>query len=340
MTVTFVVGGTEEQVPNHLVMSSEYIKNLLVDLNATDITIEIKKEYIPIFNIYLAFLYGNLNPHGGIKNVNTLISCFKMESFFIDGDFFEYLMDQAHSLWDQFVPLISQTPDERLVYLYSPYEFVPTKYMDRDTFFNEWLKINSNINIVLNGNAIYYTNTIYYDKDKKYIKELNTYHTINGKKVGYEHKEEWHDTQGEMTEQRYYSKNYENGEENGLQEEWYQNGQRYDIGNYENGEKNGLQEAWYENGQPRFILNYKDGRYDGIQQVWYDNGHRYYITNYKNGKKDGLREEWYQNGRPKYKENYNDDKKDGLQEYWNERGKLIDHKLYIMGEYIRNLPLS
>ena len=339
MTVTFVVGDIEEQIPNSVIASSEYVENMLAYFNTPDITIDVKNKYVPVFNIYLAFLHNSINSHddinlhNNIKDINTLMLCFDMESYFIDNEFFRYLMDKAYSMWNEFVPLIAKTPDERLVYLYSPYEFVPTRYMDKDTFFDSWLEINSNVDIVLNGNDVYHTDVTYYDKYNKRIKELVTYHTIGKQEVGYKYQLEWYKNQDGQKRQLRFLFQYRDGKINGLHEEWYENGKLNFRANFKDGKENGLLESWYENGQIYRLEHYKDGRYHGLHQRWYandsgQNGKLVYQANYDYGKKDGLQEEWYDNGQLKYKENYKHGKRVGLNEYWNKDGQITGIKLY------------
>ena len=72
-----------------------------------------------------------------IPTVDTLILCFKMESYFTDDKFFKYLMSKAYPVWEEFYPRIHELPDEYLVYLYTPYEFVPDVYILIDHYFSK-----------------------------------------------------------------------------------------------------------------------------------------------------------------------------------------------------------
>jgi len=273
MTVTFVVGNdTVMDIPNCSVTSSEYINDVMLHHNLPDVCITVPKQYTHVFNIYLDFLHNN-NCCNNIKDVDTLLQCFNMESYFSDNKFFEYLMYKAYPLWQQFVPIISQTPDERLVYLHSPHEFVPSHYMDRESFFNLWLEINKNTILILNGNSVYYTDVSYTtnngnnskDESKQHIKELSTYHTINSKKIGYEYKKMWCED-GQLDYEQYYN----NGKQHGVYKSWYQNGQIESRYTYKDELFDGLQEAWYPSGKPWFQESHKDGKIHGIQQEWGD----------------------------------------------------------------------
>tara|TARA_A100001388_G_C28541743_1_gene390576 strand:- start:90 stop:452 length:363 start_codon:yes stop_codon:yes gene_type:complete len=56
-----------------------------------------------------------------------------------------------------------------------------------------------------------------------------------------------------------YSKNYKNGQSEGLHKSWYENGQLKTSGNYKNGQREGLHKSWYENGQLKYSRNFKNG---------------------------------------------------------------------------------
>jgi len=144
--------------------------------------------------------------------------------------------------------------------------------MSTASFFDEWLKINSNKIVTLNMYDEYYTDVYYYDKDKKHIKSLDVYHAYGESRVGYGHKIMW-----------------------------YKSGKLKNVYNYKDGVEDGVQEAWYDdtqgelNGKLKYIHNYKDGKQDGIQEMWYQDGHINYIHNYKDGKPHGEQQGWDHN---------------------------------------------
>jgi len=208
MTVEFVISETNKVVvPNSVIVSnSEYIKSLMSDLNTQNLSIDVPVRLIPVFDIYIDFL--NRNPRSinnikqSIKSVSDILTCFDMESYFADNKFFKYLISQTYTMWDEFYPNISKLPDDRTVYLYTPYEFVPHKYMSNPVFFNRWVYINQNKYITLkrnNGllaqrNEIHYTYTTYYSNER--IKELDTYvidPNDKSKKMGHRILKRWYD---------------------------------------------------------------------------------------------------------------------------------------------------
>ena len=288
MTVTLLTDKESVGLDNSLFQTSDRIKDALADLQQDDIELEIPPQYWSVIDIYLEFIgkiyfddegeviYPNDLPV--ISDIKTLLLCFDMESFFADHAFFVYLMTQTYTLWSEFFPYIHTLPDERLAYLYTPYEFVPEEYRQRPAFFKEWLEINANKEVVLNSNEDYHTEVIYYKNNQ--VKELKVYHTVDGVKVGY-----------------------------GFEEAWYDNGQLEYRANYKNGQSDGLlYETWYINGQRKYRCNYKDGERDGLCEAWYDNGLSWYRHNYKSDTRNGLWEEWYINGQPKYRKVYDMDK--------------------------------
>ena len=287
MTVTLFIGRRTDKVDNSLLQGSELVENMINDLHQEDVDIVVPSVYSSVINFYLDFINKIFyNEKGGvvylddllvINDTDDLVLCFFMETFFADSTFFIYLMQQAYDIWDEFYPNISLLPDERLIYLYTPYELIPDKYKNRESFFKEWLSINANKNIVLNGNSdeVYHTDVAYYPTGQ--VKELKIYRVIN----------------------RVKTSSHERA--------WYANGQAMYRLNYKDGKLDGLQEAWYESGRPKYRHNYKDGKEDGLQEYCYESGQDKYRWNYKDGKLDGLQEGWYGNGQLRYRRLYDMD---------------------------------
>ena len=59
-------------------------------------------------------------------------------------------------------------------------------------------------------------------------------------------------------------------------------------GNYKDGRQDGVYEEWYENGQPKGQVNYKDGKREGKQCWWDESGELQYWGNFKNDKPHGI----------------------------------------------------
>jgi len=331
MTVTFSL---EVQVPNAGVQTSEYIKNLMLDLNVEDVVVTIPSKYAPVLDIYVNFVNGTYIPVADISgrpDVNIIVPlCFDMESYFADNEFLRYLMFLVYPIWKDFYPTISKVPDERLVYLYTPYEFVPSEYMNNPSFFKTWLEINQNSKITLNGNEVYHTDVEYsHDYDdygrlrigvSNTIEGIHVYHTINQVKIGDDIYEERYDD-GQI---KFLERLDVNGQPNGSQKMWYENGQIANTSSFINGKQVGLVESWHENGQLKYSANYVDGKIQGLVESWNTNGQLANRTNYINGDEQGLVESWYENGQLATRTNYINGMRKGLQERWYENGQLVE----------------
>jgi len=164
MTVTLLIGQREIEIDNSLLQISQAVKGLLSDLQVTDVEFRVPAQYLSIIDICVNKICydrkGQAVYHDElpvISDVKPLCLCFFIETFFADSVFFGYLIRQAYTIWDELYPCIPSLPDERSVYLYTPYEFVPKDYMSRESFFSEWLTINANKLVSLSGSRTYHT---------------------------------------------------------------------------------------------------------------------------------------------------------------------------------------
>jgi len=183
MTTAFLLSNTKILlIDNSLTVSSHFINSERQKPNGyddNDILIDVPEKFtstvtdknIPVFTFYYTFLLGT-PLH--INDTKTLCLCFNMQSYFDDDAFFVYVMKEAYNLWFMFYRFISILSNERLIYLNSPYEYVPSHYMNEPSFFKEWLEINKSIQIVLNGNEVYYTKVDYYN-NQALNKKLENY---------------------------------------------------------------------------------------------------------------------------------------------------------------------
>jgi len=261
MTVTFNLSDDKMiLVTNALVSTSETITSLLEDTQSNNVTITVPVVYTSVFNYYFDFL--NSIPII-INDVNTLLLCFKLESFFADNDFFTYLIPAAHMLWKDFYPHINELPDPRLMYLHAPYEFLPDAYIKRSTFFNEWIRLNQNKQITVNGDEMYYTWITTISKSLVEIDSDHVTREVDGLYTKYGLKDVWYtdiNNQIKQLESQYRYKSTRDGytlgtkryftHRDGLQQGCYKNRQLKYQEHYARGKKHGLQRAWYvdENG--------------------------------------------------------------------------------------------
>ena len=85
-------------------------------------------------------------------------------------------------------------------------------------------------------------------------------------------------------------------DENGVYEEWYDNGKQMLRQSYKDGKRDGSQESWYENGEVCARYNCVDGKIDGIYEEYYANGQIKEHTPYEMGVLHGISESWGYNG--------------------------------------------
>jgi len=84
----------------------------------------------------------------------------------------------------------------------------------------------------------------------------------------------------------------------GKRETWYKNGQlKYTMNFNDQGERDGWDEEYYENGQPRVQGMWKDNMREGQWQSWFENGKRRLLGYYEFDRPHGEEIEWYENGR-------------------------------------------
>jgi len=253
MSVVFRLdNGNTEVVPFELLTSSKVLEAVLSDLHLKeDIDLDVKPDFTEAFHFYVDFLLGHKPT---IFTAEELLQCLAIEDYYEDKEFLIYLVSQAYKFWSTIFPYL---PDDDEVWLRTPYEFVPVDLRNQEKFFNDWLELNANKQVVLDHDNVYHTVLTYYDTDKKQRKEVDIYHTVNGHNVGYSFKVGW----------------YANPS--------IQGGQAMYRHNYKDGKQDGLQEGWYENGQPKYRHNYKDGKWDGLQEGWYADGQPEYVQEYR-----------------------------------------------------------
>jgi len=310
MTVTFVLSdGKEVKVPNSVTSTSIAISSLLDDTGLKNVTIDVPAAYTTVFKYYLGLLNDS---RIRINDVDILLLCFNMESFFVDDTFFKYLIFEAYPLWNSFYPHIGELPDERSVYLYAPYEFLPDVYVERFVFFDEWTRINDGKQIFINVGEVYYTKVTYTNRDGETLMVISNDHIINtgdetSLKYGLE--EMWYiDVSNQIkrlkSQYRYkvigkhlsLGEQYDLEDMYGLHEEWYKNGQLESHKYYINGHIYGLSQGWYDNGQIEHQGRYIDSNNNTVSKGWYKNGKlRYQKVMLREGKLF-LEEQWYESG--------------------------------------------
>ena len=87
------------------------------------------------------------------------------------------------------------------------------------------------------------------------------------------------------------------GLQDGISKKWYPNNQLMEIREYQNGQKNGKQIAYFQNGIKKFEFIAKNDIYEGELKEWNIGGDLIHLSTYKNGQEDGTQKMWYDNGK-------------------------------------------
>ena len=395
MTVTFVINDDRRvDIPNSLaIASSEYIKNLLSDVGVSDVMdITIPHKYTHVIDIYINFLLHHMTSNKNVNKiktvhgqqtrnmqhvsdsdkwtVDTLYACFDMESYFADDKFFNYLICKAYSMWEEFYPIIDKLPNQRLIYLHTPYQYVPDNVMAKQTFFDEWIQTNKHKDIVINHNCnnkctlthtsqcssfgkrvTHYINVKYYgdreeDEEERYKekgKEEDKGEDEEGDEYGKQIKQldiyQYVVTNDDETIYQYSQSWYkvnEAQEQEGQQERQNRRGHVQHQNYFVNGQHHGVQLGHHENGQLAYKLNYSNGKEHGTYEAWYanDTGQNCQPMssyNYVNGKLHGLQQTWYESGQINNQDNYINHVQHGLQLSWYDNGTPMYKNYYVYG---------
>jgi len=126
--------------------------------------------------------------------------------------------------------------------------------------------------------------------------------------------------------------NYKDGKKHGKETQWYYSQEKEKESFYVNGEIQGLDNHWYENGQEKQILTEQ-----GVAIDWYENGVvnsiRFDDRNDSNG---AYYFGWDEDGEPSYIEYMVGYYREGVQTYWGEDGKMYQ-SIYKDNEYQRSI---
>lgn len=90
---------------------------------------------------------------------------------------------------------------------------------------------------------------------------------------------------------------YLNGLLSGVCKKWYPDRQLMEERRYLNGQKNGKQVSFWQNGNKRFEFIAKNDAYEGELKEYSENGHLFHLANYVNGQEEGTQKMWYDNGK-------------------------------------------
>lgn len=126
--------------------------------------------------------------------------------------------------------------------------------------------------------------------------------------------------------------NYKEGNYEGCQKKWFENGQLEREENFIDGKKTGWQRYYDISGKLLGESNLIDGT--GKISVKYANGQRAFEENYLNGELDGLQKSWYKSGQIAAEYNFVSGKRVGLQAAYSEKGEIVEEGNLIDGNGI------
>ncbi|MCF8302260.1 MAG: hypothetical protein K9I94_03215 [Bacteroidales bacterium] len=130
---------------------------------------------------------------------------------------------------------------------------------------------------------------------------------------------------------------------------WFENKQQlWEIHTFNDGERDGKQMRWYQNGNPRNLDFYYGEERDSIQIAWYKNGNKKLEGYWEDDEKVGKWTYWYQNGEKQkegvIKGGWFEEKtslsywrpefvpiKHGKWVYWNQQGNIEKEEWYDWG---------
>jgi len=332
--VNFVVDGTSIPVPYKTVIGSEFVKGAMKDMGR-DVEIIIPAKFTSIINgspaitNYINFLHGNKQD---IKDKDVMKLCLNMYTYFIDDNYFEYLMQKILDHWWSSgmsnMVYDDVNPDVQYdIFLRCPRDFIPDSLLSNKVFYDAWSSLNNDKKFNVNGNEVYYNNYVTRDEyghvPKRGCVEIKTCHTIDYNIVGYDHTIIKDTINGNIISERTHNNGLPNGKWKEMCDSSSTSTSLDAEGYYINGQKHGLWKYWKRNPalnnvnevNPVLVKEeeYENGILNGEMRKWscYGNNSLEEDGQYVNGKKHGV---WrkYHNGTLKEEEQYVNDKKHGL----------------------------
>jgi hypothetical protein len=95
--------------------------------------------------------------------------------------------------------------------------------------------------------------------------------------------------------------------------------------------QNGLFQEWHENGRKSREVTFVDGKMHGTYQEWHENGQKQAEGTYVEGKVHGTYQEWHENGQKGEEMTYVEGKLHGPYLEWNEKGEKVKDVVYVHG---------
>jgi antitoxin component YwqK of YwqJK toxin-antitoxin module len=95
--------------------------------------------------------------------------------------------------------------------------------------------------------------------------------------------------------------------------------------------ENGLYQQWYENGVLSSEGMYTNGLREGIWRDWHSSGAKEYEGMMTNGKAEGVHMSWYENGTICEQASHLNGKREGISTIWSKDGSWYSHDFYADG---------
>ena len=296
MLVTFDVDEELFTVPYNTAVKSEFVKQQL-EQYGNDFVIHTPTKYVDTIHNYIFFLRGEPL---AIYDRHNLKACFNLCMYFIDDDYFNFLMSQQFNNWAQLFMVCYENISHDLqsqIFAHLPYSFLPDTYLDNKEFMVTWIQNNTNKRVTVNGREVHCFILLW--NDGGYHRIFVTYCIVDDNIVGY-NRTLWLDKDGTVSINRYTINDKFEGIE-----------KYYSLGTeeYHNDVKHGLQVVYHHatNNLKKRGMRINDEKH-GLWRRWYDkldvNGQPLLQSkgHFVHGQKQGLWLEWEENnvgGEPK-----------------------------------------
>jgi antitoxin component YwqK of YwqJK toxin-antitoxin module len=305
MLITIDNNGIGFEVLYNTAINSKYIRDLVATYNDCD-TLTImapNRDYNDNngskIKHYIEFLNGTKYT---IKSKKLLKSCFLTSIYFDDDIYFEFVLGQLFDHWSILSTVVYNELNydlQWLIFLRCPISMLPKSFTDDTGFMEKWTQNNQNTTVIVNRNEKYYTNMTSVNSFGETVSE--SYHTINGKKVGYSRQTTYYPNSTRL----YCVFEYHDQEEKRYRF-WYNNDQncleievvRIDDTQTDSDKLNNLDKLNESGGLDQ--VNKPNKRVE-TARYWYNNKQHSlaYEGVYVNGLKDGLWTFWYEDGKIK-----------------------------------------
>ena len=125
--------------------------------------------------------------------------------------------------------------------------------------------------------------------------------------------------------------NFLNGQKDGTEKAWSENGTLVLDANFSAGKRHGITQSWNEDGQLMTQSQYLNDLLHGPSTTWFPNGHKDTEVVHKFGKIEGKALSWHSSGEKARETVHINNQKHGIETHWNTDGKVIYQALFDNG---------